>query len=233
MHFLRTLRNEETTDQLESFKFTDELDVFMQIKNETEEALAVVPVKVRFANLCAIVRKSICVDCAEDLEDEPVCVSMTVGGKQVDVNVNMDWKVDARMFRANLAVKGGDGSEYEKDIFVHLTTPQPSTLKVNYEGKNYNVSVLTERQAELSKHMLPKPKVDLSHFTLSPMPGKVIDMVAKVGSKISAGDPLLILEAMKMQNVIKAEKDGVVKAINCAPGGLVEVDHPLIEWEKS
>jgi len=66
---------------------------------------------------------------------------------------------------------------------------------------------------------------------LAPMPGLILDIMVSVGDSVTAGDSLLILEAMKMENVIKAEADGVVKSVALAKGDTVEKNQLIIEME--
>ena len=63
---------------------------------------------------------------------------------------------------------------------------------------------------------------------MSPMPGKVIKINVKQGSKVKAGDVLIVVEAMKMENNLKASKDAVIESINTKVGEMVEVTKPLI-----
>lgn len=67
---------------------------------------------------------------------------------------------------------------------------------------------------------------------LSPMPGKIISIDVAVGDKVNAGQQIGIIEAMKMQNVIRAEFDGVIKTVGCAAGDSVAVDELIVEFEE-
>lgn len=77
--------------------------------------------------------------------------------------------------------------------------------------------------------MLPKPKLDLSKVVLSPMPGTVVSVSVKVGDKISQGAEVAVVEAMKMQNVLKSSKAGIVKSVNVKEGQSVAAEEVLIE----
>jgi propionyl-CoA carboxylase alpha chain len=79
---------------------------------------------------------------------------------------------------------------------------------------------------------MPEKKVlDLSKFLLSPMPGLLIRIDVKVGDEIDQGDELAIIEAMKMENSIRAENDCVIKAVFCESGSILEVDQKILEFE--
>lgn len=79
---------------------------------------------------------------------------------------------------------------------------------------------------------MPEPKkIDFAKSIISPMPGAIVQVNVKPGDKIVDGQVLLIIEAMKMQNVIKSERDGVVSKVNIKAGDSVAVDELLIELE--
>jgi len=78
--------------------------------------------------------------------------------------------------------------------------------------------------------MLHKPPPDLSKYLLSPMPGLLRSLAVKEGQEVKAGEALAIVEAMKMENVLKAERDGVVKKIHEAPGASLAVDQMILEF---
>ena len=79
--------------------------------------------------------------------------------------------------------------------------------------------------------MLPRKKQDTSKFLLSPMPGLLVSILVKKGQKIQESEPLAIIEAMKMENVFRAEKKGKVKKVNVATGDSLAVDDVIIEFE--
>ena len=85
-----------------------------------------------------------------------------------------------------------------------------------------------------SKTVLPREGVldlDMSKFTLSPMPGLLTEVSVKPGQKVQAGERLAVIEAMKMENILFANADGVVKEIKAQPGESLAVDQAIIEFE--
>ena len=80
--------------------------------------------------------------------------------------------------------------------------------------------------------MLEEKSTDLSKYLLAPMPGKIVSIYVKNGQKIKTGENLLILEAMKMENLITATKDTKIKKINVKVNDAVEVDQILIEFDE-
>ncbi|MCJ7816100.1 MAG: biotin/lipoyl-binding protein, partial [Xanthomonadales bacterium] len=94
-----------------------------------------------------------------------------------------------------------------------------------------DVSIVTPRTAELLQHMLVKAPPDMSRFLLSPMPGLLVSLAVKEGDVVTAGDELAVLEAMKMENTLYAQRDGVVAKINYKPGASLAVDETIMELE--
>jgi propionyl-CoA carboxylase alpha chain len=101
---------------------------------------------------------------------------------------------------------------------------------LSHAGFAARTSVLTRRQADLALLMLERAEADTSKALLCPMPGlvKVIHVVA--GQKVKAGEPLCLVEAMKMENVLKAERDVTIKTIEAKPGESLAVDAPIMTF---
>ncbi len=97
-------------------------------------------------------------------------------------------------------------------------------------GVEARVKVCTPFQAELHARLPEKQKPDTSKLIMSPMPGLVVSVAVKVGQEVKSGEPVCVVEAMKMQNIIRAEADGTVKALNAAAGASVAADEVLVEF---
>lgn len=97
-------------------------------------------------------------------------------------------------------------------------------------GVESHVKVCTPAQAEMHARLPEKQKPDTSKLIMSPMPGLVVSVAVKVGQEVKTGEAVCIVEAMKMQNIIRAEADGVVKAVNAAAGASVAADEVLVEF---
>ena len=91
--------------------------------------------------------------------------------------------------------------------------------------------VVSPRMAELYKLMPFKAPPDLSRFVLSPMPGLLVDVAVKPGQKVLAGERVAVIEAMKMENVLFALQDGVVKSVVANQGESLTVDQVIVEFE--
>ena len=79
--------------------------------------------------------------------------------------------------------------------------------------------------------MLEKIPPDLSRFLICPMPGLLVSLNVAAGDTVEAGQPLAVVEAMKMENILRAEKSGVVKVVNAAAGDSLAVDAVILEME--
>ena len=91
--------------------------------------------------------------------------------------------------------------------------------------------VLPPRAAELSALMPVKAAADTSRLLLSPMPGLLTAVVVAEGQEVKAGEPLVVVEAMKMENVLRAERDGTVAKLHAKPGDSLAVDQVILEFE--
>ena len=98
-------------------------------------------------------------------------------------------------------------------------------------GASHDLRVLTPLVAALSHHMIEKIPPDMSRFLLCPMPGLVTAIHVAEGAQVEAGQPLAVVEAMKMENILRAEKAGVVKTVAAKAGDSLAVDAVILEFE--
>jgi propionyl-CoA carboxylase alpha chain len=106
-----------------------------------------------------------------------------------------------------------------------------SGFVVRYRGATLAIKTLTPRVAELMAHMPVKAPPDLSRFLLCPMPGQVVRIDVAEGDIVEDGQPLAIVEAMKMENVLKAERRARVKTVRVKAGAVLAVDEVIMEFE--
>lgn len=143
---------------------------------------------------------------------------------------------------AVLALDEGKATSYDPDgpmgdiSLVSTPTSQfvcytPLGFKLVHCGTEFDVQVLTHRQYLASKHMLPKAELDTSSVVLAPMPGTVVSIAVQPGDRVVEGQEVAIVEAMKMQNVLRASRDGIVKAVSIKAGSSVSADEVIIEFE--
>ena len=121
-----------------------------------------------------------------------------------------------------------DGDEFEVELEY-----KEGKWEVTVEGTSFVVETEGSQKKQVSrpKRRESRSRKGASGTVSSAIPGKVVSIQKSVGDKVSAGDVVIILEAMKMQNEIKAPLDGVISEINCAAGERVEANMPLLNIE--
>ncbi|MEX0350498.1 MAG: biotin carboxylase N-terminal domain-containing protein [Paracoccaceae bacterium] len=165
---------------------------------------------------------------------------VTVQGHEFAVKVKAD--------REGATVKFEDGSKLRissdwtpgDQLAVLKTDDVPLVLKVGKvsggfrirnRGADMKVHVRTPRQAELARLMPEKLPPDTSKMLLCPMPGLIVKVDVEVGQEVQEGQALCTIEAMKMENILRAEKKGVVSKINAGSGDSLAVDDVIMEFE--
>jgi propionyl-CoA carboxylase alpha chain len=115
---------------------------------------------------------------------------------------------------------------------VERGTPKnPLALQVQHNGTRIEALVVSPRMAELHQMMPFKTPPDMSRFVLSPMPGLLVNVAVTAGQKVQAGERVAVIEAMKMENILFAGHDGVVKKIMASQGESLTVDQVIVEFE--
>lgn len=156
----------------------------------------------------------------------PVVVRADEDGFEVtiearDLVVSTDWQLGDRLFEAEIDGVSRGIAGARAGSFMVLTT----------RGASHRVRVLTPRAAALAGHMIPKAAPDMSKFLLCPMPGLVVSVAVQTGDRVEAGQVLATVEAMKMENILRAEKPGVVGAVRAKAGDSLAVDAVILEFE--
>jgi propionyl-CoA carboxylase alpha chain len=144
---------------------------------------------------------------------------ITIDGKVNSVRTN--WSFGQQLF---------GGTINGKEVFAQVERAV-QTYRVQHAGRLSDVTILTPRAAELFKHMPVKVAPDMSKFLLSPMPGLLVSLSVEEGDTVSAGEQLAVVEAMKMENTLHAERDGVVAKIYFEAGTTLAVDDKILELE--
>ena len=106
----------------------------------------------------------------------------------------------------------------------------PNGFHLRHAGVGVDARVYTRREAELASLMIERKGADGSKALLCPMPGLVKSIAVKPGQEVKAGEQLCIVEAMKMENVLSAERDATVTAIHAKEGDLLAVDAVIMEF---
>ena len=117
-----------------------------------------------------------------------------------------------------------------EDVAVQVR-PTLNGYELSYQGTTLVAYVFTRREAELVALMPEKVPADMSKFLLCPMPGLLKQVHVAEGDNVQAGDQLCVVEAMKMENMLRAERDATVKSVNAGPGDSLAVDEVIIEFE--
>jgi propionyl-CoA carboxylase alpha chain len=159
-------------------------------------------------------------------EHHPVSVVPADGGHDVEYKgkiyaVRSNWEFGQHLF---------SGTINGEQIYVQVER-RNQTYRLFHRGSQADVSVDTPRAAELLRYMPVKAPPDMSGFLLSPMPGLLVSLAVKEGDIFNAGEKLAVIEAMKMENTLRAERDGVVTKINYEPGARLAVDDKIMEFE--
>ncbi|MBS0223388.1 MAG: acetyl/propionyl/methylcrotonyl-CoA carboxylase subunit alpha [Proteobacteria bacterium] len=161
------------------------------------------------------------------LNREPV--ALTVAGLADDFRVT----VGDRTIAISTVWMPGDpllhGTVDGQEVAVQVDSVG-SGWRLIHEGGQAEALVLTPRQAELYALMPVKAAPDTSKFLLSPMPGLLASVAVGEGQEVKAGEALAVVEAMKMENVLRAVQDGTVKTLHAKPGDSLKVDQKIIEF---
>ena len=155
--------------------------------------------------------------------DTASAMTLEVGGKT--------FAIDANWHLGEIRVHGSiNGNPFTAQV-ERGTAKNPLAIRVIYNGSQLDVLPLVENTADLYAHMPYKAPPDMSKYVLSPMPGLLVDVAVKPGQKVEAGERVAVIEAMKMENVLFATADGIVKEVKAAKGESLSVDQPIVEFE--
>jgi len=118
----------------------------------------------------------------------------------------------------------------DNEAFVFAATPIPEGYRVGYRGSEVEVKVRTPEQAKLAELMPEKTVADTSNLLLCPMPGVIVSVLVKEGDEVQDGQALAVVEAMKMENTLRAEKKAIVAKICVQAGDNRAVDEIIMEF---
>ncbi|WP_310619429.1 acetyl/propionyl/methylcrotonyl-CoA carboxylase subunit alpha [Flexibacterium corallicola] len=164
--------------------------------------------------------ETLCVELQEGFPATPIEMDMKVSGKD-SLTVHSNWSPGDVLWHGKV---GG------QTVAVQVR-PIKNGYHLDWQGCSLPAKVMTPRIAELEALMPEKVAPDTSNLLLCPMPGLVVSLSVSEGQEVKAGEQLAIVEAMKMENVLRAERDCVVKTIKAAPGDSLSVDAVIMEFE--
>ena len=132
----------------------------------------------------------------------------------------VDWRPGKALFRGTL-----NGAAFTVSVAAAA-----EGFVIRHRAAKAKVLVLSPRSADLHGKLPEKKPADTSKMIISPMPGLVVSMDVEVGQTVREGEVVCVIEAMKMQNIIRAERDGVVKVVSAKGGDSVAADEVLVEF---
>ncbi len=141
--------------------------------------------------------------------------------------------VDGEPVDLELAYTPGDRMiELEGDDPLTIRiSPLTTGFRLTTRGASRTARVLPERVAAYTRHLIEKVPPDLSKFLICPMPGLLVRLDVAEGDTVEPGQPLAVVEAMKMENILRAEKGGIVKSVEAAAGDSLAVDQIILAME--
>ena len=167
--------------------------------------------------------------------DAPADWSVKIGERRFAVSLAGDEiEVDGEGVELDMEYTPGDRlvlAEADGEQLGIRLEPTRTGLKMTTRGAIHMVDVLPARVAHLADHMIEKVPPDLSKFLICPMPGLLVSLNVEEGDRVEAGQPLAVVEAMKMENILRAEKSATVKKVNAKAGESLAVDAVILELE--
>jgi propionyl-CoA carboxylase alpha chain len=151
--------------------------------------------------------------------DGGLTVTMTDEGRSLDLQRDA-WRPGSPTYRGRL-----DGTPFTVQV-----EPAAEGFRIRHRAASAKVLVLTPLSAELHNRLPEKKAADTSKMVISPMPGLVVSMEVSEGQEVREGETVCVIEAMKMQNIIRAERTGVVKSVGAKAGDSVAADEVLVEF---
>ena len=140
----------------------------------------------------------------------------------LELEVSLNWRPGEEIIHAFV----------DSRAFTFKARPIPEGYRIWHRGVTFDVAVRDPRAAELAKLMPIKIAPDTSNLLLCPMPGVVVSVLVEEGQTVEDGQALAVVEAMKMENTLRAESKCVVAKINAAAGDNLAVDEVIMEFEK-
>jgi propionyl-CoA carboxylase alpha chain len=188
------------------------------------------------------------------VQERAACIGGQLPGHERKVGENVAVVLDGESHEAKVTEDGGTWRTATGGRTFHIVTDWtpgrihcrcevdgvPHILQVERAGAGYRLAhggfqaevlALSPRAAGFHALMPPKKAPDTSRTLLSPMPGLLISLAVEIGQTVEAGEELAVIEAMKMENVLRAERDGTVVEVHARPGDSLAVDQAIVEFE--
>ena len=155
-----------------------------------------------------------------------------VGGRGTAViKVNdKNYAIESHSRLNDIAIEGTVNGQAFVAQVERGSVKNPLVLQIQHHGLRIEALVISPRMSDLYRLMPYKPPADMSRFVLSPMPGLLVEVCVNQGQKVQAGERVAVIEAMKMENVLFAAQDGVVKSVQATKGDSLSVDQVIVEF---
>jgi propionyl-CoA carboxylase alpha chain len=167
--------------------------------------------------------------------DPPSEWQVKIGDKIMEVSISEEEiSVDGTPVDLSMEYTPGDSlilAEIDGKPLSVKIAKTASGFALNSHGATHKARILPAHVAQHAVHMIEKIPPDLSKFLLCPMPGLLVALHVEVGEAVVEGQPLAVVEAMKMENILRAEKNGVVKSVEASQGDSLAVDAVILELE--
>ncbi|MEO5493576.1 MAG: acetyl/propionyl/methylcrotonyl-CoA carboxylase subunit alpha [Sphingomonas sp.] len=165
----------------------------------------------------------------------PSAWTVRIDGVDHDVSISTDGvTVDGESHEIALEYTPGDRVVHaelaENDLTVRISRTRTG-FKLTARGASHVARVLPTGVAAFAHHLIEKIPPDLSKFLIAPMPGLLVRLDVSVGDEVQPGQPLAVVEAMKMENILRAEKTATVKSVEAKAGDSLSVDQVILELE--
>lgn len=159
-------------------------------------------------------------------EEYPLTAALNGHGADIAIAgqtyaVRGDWRPGDTMFR---------GEVNARPVCIQIDR-DGIAYRLTHAGSQAEIKLLTERGAEMHRMMPEKIAPDMSRYLLSPMPGLLVRVSVEAGEEVKAGQELAVVEAMKMENTLRAERDGRISEIHAGAGASLAVDEKILEFE--
>ena len=138
-----------------------------------------------------------------------------------DYRVATQWRLGEPLMQASI----------NDTAFTVQIEQRANGYRLHSRGAQLDCQVMSPRAAQLNRHMLYKPAPDMSKFLLSPMPGLLVKLSVQAGQAVKEGEELAVVEAMKMENSLRAVQDGIVSEISASEGDSLAVDQIIMSFE--
>lgn len=137
-----------------------------------------------------------------------------------------EWPLDGLLAYSQIQQR----QQTSKSLVIQYLDPLEMGFRIQYHGSKYKVNILNDQQYHLSKYIKKKSVQQQNKAVSSPMPGRIVSIAVQEGDQVVEGTELVVVEAMKMQNILRTPQTGKIKKVHVEPGNTVKTGQVLIEF---